>query len=105
MVLVIGSSIDPSALRGYSKTIRFGERVAQSVEHLTFNQEVAGSIPAALTNEINLLDAHELGSLARAMRLCRHRVGTQERFVGAGSWRGRSRSLRRTPSAVSLSGR
>jgi hypothetical protein len=51
MVLVIGSSIDPSALRGYSKTIPFGERVAQSVEHLTFNQEVAGSIPAALTNK------------------------------------------------------
>jgi hypothetical protein len=25
------------------------------VEHLTFNQEVAGSIPAALTNKINLL--------------------------------------------------
>jgi hypothetical protein len=33
----------------------FRERVAQSVEHLTFNQEVAGSIPAALTNEINWL--------------------------------------------------
>jgi hypothetical protein len=55
MVLVIGSSIDHSALRGYSKTIPFGERVAQSVEHLTFNQEVAGSIPAALTNEIKEL--------------------------------------------------
>jgi hypothetical protein len=33
----------------------FRERVAQSVEHLTFNQEVAGSIPAALTKEINRL--------------------------------------------------
>jgi hypothetical protein len=27
------------------------ERVAQLVEHLTFNQEVAGSIPAALTSK------------------------------------------------------
>jgi hypothetical protein len=33
----------------------FRERVAQPVEHLTFNQEVAGSIPAALTNKINEL--------------------------------------------------
>jgi hypothetical protein len=31
------------------------ERVAQLVEHLTFNQEVAGSIPAALANEIKCL--------------------------------------------------
>ena len=29
-----------------------GERVAQSVEHLTFNQRVVGSSPTALTNEI-----------------------------------------------------
>ncbi len=33
----------------------FRERVAQPVEHLTFNQEVPGSIPGALTNEIKLL--------------------------------------------------
>jgi hypothetical protein len=32
------------------------ERVAQLVEHLTFNQEVMGSNPIALTNEINMLD-------------------------------------------------
>ena len=31
---------------------RPGEPVAQSVEHLTFNQGVAGSIPAGLTREI-----------------------------------------------------
>jgi hypothetical protein len=29
------------------------ERVAQSVEHLTFNQRVVGSSPTALTNEDN----------------------------------------------------
>src|SRR4051794_1764087 len=29
------------------------ERVAQPVEHLTFNQEVLGSSPSALTNEFN----------------------------------------------------
>src|ERR1700737_5644284 len=29
------------------------ERVAQLVEHLTFNQEVMGSNPIALTNKIN----------------------------------------------------
>ena len=28
------------------------ERVAQSVEHLTFNQGVLGSSPSALTNKI-----------------------------------------------------
>ena len=32
------------------------ERVAQLVEHLTFNQEVMGSNPIALTNEIKDLD-------------------------------------------------
>jgi hypothetical protein len=31
------------------------ERVAQLVEHLTFNQEVMGSNPIALTNKINKL--------------------------------------------------
>ncbi len=31
------------------------ERVAQLVEHLTFNQEVMGSNPIALTNETNEL--------------------------------------------------
>jgi hypothetical protein len=33
------------------------ERVAQLVEHLTFNQEVMGSNPIALTNETNMLEA------------------------------------------------
>jgi hypothetical protein len=33
------------------------ERVAQAVEHVTFNHGVAGSSPAALTNEINSLPA------------------------------------------------
>ena len=32
------------------------ERVAQSVEHVTFNHGVVGSIPTALTNKINGLD-------------------------------------------------
>lgn len=32
------------------------ERVAQTVEHVTFNHGVLGSIPSALTNEINRLD-------------------------------------------------
>jgi hypothetical protein len=36
------------------------ERVAQLVEHLTFNQEVMGSNPIALTNEINeLAEKHQ----------------------------------------------
>lgn len=34
------------------------ERVAQLVEHLTFNQEVMGSNPIALTNKIKWL--HEI---------------------------------------------
>ena len=34
------------------KSIEFIERVAQSVEHLTFNQRVMGSSPIALTNKI-----------------------------------------------------
>jgi hypothetical protein len=34
------------------KPVPFGERVAQPVEHLTFNQEVPGSIPGALTKKI-----------------------------------------------------
>jgi hypothetical protein len=35
--------------------VALGERVAQLVEHLTFNQEVMGSNPIALTNKINNL--------------------------------------------------
>ncbi len=40
--------------RRLSKTSGF-ERVAQSVEHLTFNQGVLGSSPSALTNKIRYL--------------------------------------------------
>ena len=45
----------PSLTTGESPTRfrRSVERVAQSVEHLTFNQVVAGSIPAPLTNLFN----------------------------------------------------
>ena len=32
-----------------------GERVAQTVEHVTFNHGVLGSIPSALTSKINHL--------------------------------------------------
>jgi hypothetical protein len=38
------------------------ERVAQSVEHLTFNQRVMGSNPIALTNLIKNLDDKEPAS-------------------------------------------
>jgi hypothetical protein len=38
-----------------SPTTLFKERVAQLVEHLTFNQEVMGSNPIALTNKIKEL--------------------------------------------------
>ena len=41
------------------QTLPLGERVAQPVEHLTFNQEVPGSIPGALTSEINYLYRYE----------------------------------------------
>jgi hypothetical protein len=44
-------------LTGSAHTVRcrllLDERVAQLVEHLTFNQEVPGSSPGALTNKIN----------------------------------------------------
>ena len=39
-------------------TTRKGERVARSMERLTFNQEVMGSNPIALTNKINCLDRY-----------------------------------------------
>lgn len=54
---MIADSIDPSVLSSYSKTISSRERVAQPVEHLTFNQEAAGSSPAALTNNFRNLCA------------------------------------------------
>ena len=39
------------------------ERVAQSVEHVTFNHGVVGSIPTALTNKIKY-SGRSLGSQA-----------------------------------------
>ena len=42
-------SIDPPGRYGYVQQPP-SERVAQLVEHLTFNQEVMGSNPIALTN-------------------------------------------------------
>jgi hypothetical protein len=47
--------LTPSPSAATPISFLFGERVAQSAEHLTFNQGVAGSIPAALTNEIKWL--------------------------------------------------
>ncbi len=41
----------------------FWERVAQSVEHLTFNQVVLGSSPSALTNIFNGLVPSPLGAV------------------------------------------
>ena len=52
--------VDGRALDAYTRVIPDGsrekrERVAQLVEHLTFNQRVMGSSPIALTNKINKL--------------------------------------------------
>lgn len=43
------NGVDPRPIAALS------ERVAQSVEHLTFNQGVPGSSPGALTKEIKYL--------------------------------------------------
>lgn len=43
------------------------ERVAQTVEHVTFNHGVLGSIPSALTNEIKLLASENRSSDPRAL--------------------------------------
>src|SRR2546430_16523189 len=52
------------------------ERVAQLVEHLTFNQEVMGSNPIALTNKaININMLKGTTALAdRAIALCQYSV-------------------------------
>jgi hypothetical protein len=42
-------------LSGTIKLRRQSERVAQAVEHVTFNHGVEGSSPSALTNKINRL--------------------------------------------------
>ena len=49
-------AVDPPAPSPYLPST--SERVAQPVEHLTFNQEVLGSSPSALTNKINALVAY-----------------------------------------------
>ena len=43
-------------------------RVAQLVEHLTFNQVVPGSSPGALTNKIN--DLSQIGRPGKNLRVC-----------------------------------
>jgi hypothetical protein len=47
----------------------FWERVAQLVEHLTFNQRVPGSNPGALTIEINMLARSLRGAASQKTRL------------------------------------
>jgi hypothetical protein len=44
-------AIDPQPATAY--TAGASERVAQMVEHVTFNHGVEGSIPSALTKQIN----------------------------------------------------
>jgi hypothetical protein len=46
------------------------ERVAQAVEHVTFNHGVAGSSPAALTNKINALDEYPSNTFSAVSALC-----------------------------------
>ena len=60
-------AIDPHPPAPY--TAASSERVAQTVEHVTFNHGVVGSSPTALTKEIKHLD--------QLRRSCQnHRVGT-----------------------------
>ena len=49
----LAPAIDPHPRAPY--TAALSERVAQMVEHVTFNHGVLGSIPSALTNKINYL--------------------------------------------------
>ncbi len=51
--------------------LRSGEPVAQSVEHLTFNQGVPGSSPGGLTSEIKYLECGWVGG-----RVSRYAIGT-----------------------------
>jgi hypothetical protein len=46
----LAPAIDPHPRSPY--TAALSERVAQMVEHVTFNHGVLGSIPSALTNKI-----------------------------------------------------
>jgi hypothetical protein len=49
----LAPAIDPHPCAPY--TAALSERVAQMVEHVTFNHGVLGSIPSALTNKIKCL--------------------------------------------------
>jgi hypothetical protein len=72
------------------------ERVAQAVEHVTFNHGVAGSSPAALTNKINNL--HQISELAREGKTGpAHAKHTRRIFPSAWAWilRPTRRKLRR----------
>jgi hypothetical protein len=60
-----GERTDPPAFAVLSGTASWIERVAQSVEHLTFNQGVPGSSPGALTNEIK-----KLVEFPKALKIC-----------------------------------
>ena len=46
---------EPAAMMEELQIRHTWERVAQSVEHVTFNHGVVGSSPTALTNSINVL--------------------------------------------------
>src|SRR5215210_6455507 len=63
------SAVDPPPPSPYLPST--SERVAQPVEHLTFNQEVLGSSPSALTNEFN-----DLCRFARSVASQQHGLGS-----------------------------
>ncbi len=54
------------------------ERVAQSVEHVTFNHGVVGSIPTALTNKINTLDLLALRADATSLSVAPNHYGIRK---------------------------
>ena len=60
----LAPAIDPHPRAPY--TAALSERVAQMVEHVTFNHGVLGSIPSALTKEINnLARIRKMAGMAR----------------------------------------
>lgn len=64
----------PNTMAISSSHQRPWERVAQPVEHVTFNHGVLGSSPSALTNEINGL-WHVLALLMEGMNVQGHKWG------------------------------
>ena len=65
----VSRAIDPHPAAPY--TAGLSERVAQAVEHVTFNHGVEGSSPSALTKENQVLRAiYEIFQ----NRVCLHRV-------------------------------